>query len=211
MKDLGTLGGHYSGANNVNASGQVVGYSYLAGDSVAHTFLWRNDGGKMLDVNALIDPTDPLKPYVTLNGGESGLGAQDNPVYITDSGDILSEGTDTRTGHLGLYLLQGTLLTLAPRSLGFGDQPVNTSSAAKSVTLTNTAPKVVAIDSIAVTGTAAGLFVSTNNCGRSLTSHATCTIKVTFKPTTKGTKSATLDVNGGGGGLRSVKLTGTGT
>jgi hypothetical protein len=33
---------------------------------------------------------------------------------------------------------------------------------------------------------------------------------VTFKPTTKGGKSATLDVNGGGGGLRSVKLTGTG-
>jgi len=43
------------------------------------------------------------------------------------------------------------------------------------------------------------------------TGHATCTIKVMFKPTTKGGKSAVLNVNGGGGGLRSVKLSGTGT
>ena len=54
-------------------------------------------------------------------------------------------------------------------------------------------------------------FASTKNCGSSLVGHATCTIKVTFKPTTKGAKSAFLKVNGGGGGLLSVKLTGTGT
>ena len=32
----------------------------------SHAFLWRNDGTKMQDLNKLIDPTDPLKPYVTL-------------------------------------------------------------------------------------------------------------------------------------------------
>ncbi len=210
MKDLGTLGGHYSGANDINASGQVVGYSYLAGDSAAHTFLWRNDGGRMLDVNALIDPTDPLKPYVTLDGGLAICCVAHN-MFINDSGDILSEGVDSRTRVVGLYLLQGTVLTLDPRSRAFGNQPINTASAAKSVTVTNTSPRVVAITSIALTGTAAGQFASTNNCGSSLAGHATCMIKVSFKPTTKGAKSATLNVNGGGGGLRSVKLTGTGT
>ncbi len=114
-------------------------------------------------------------------------------------------------GFLRLYLLQGTVLTLNPRSLAFGSQPINTTSAAKSVTMTNTSAKVVAITSIALKGTAAGQFASTNNCGSSLVGHATCTIEVTFKPTTKGAKSATLNVNGGGGGLRSVSLTGTGT
>ena len=103
------------------------------------------------------------------------------------------------------------MLTLTPRSLAFGNQPINTSSAAQSVTVTNTSPKAVAITSIALTGTAPGQFAFTDNCGKSLAGHATCTIKVTFRPTTKGAKTDSLNVNGGGGGLRSVKLTGTGT
>ncbi len=210
MKDLGTLGGHYSGAKGLNAAGQVVGYSYLAGDKAAHTFLWRNDGGEMLDVNALIDPTDPLKPYVTFDGGLALCCAAHN-MFINDSGDILSEGVDSRTRVVGLYLLKGTVLTLAPRSLGFGNQPIKMSGTPKLVTLTNTSPKVVAVTSIALTGTDADQFAETNNCGSSLMGHATCTIKATFKPTTKGAKSAFLNVNGGGGGLRTVALTGTGT
>ncbi len=97
----------------------------------SHAFLWRNDGTKIQDLNKLIDPTDPLKPYVTLTSGD----------FINDSGDIVAEGTDSRTGLYGLYLLQGTVLTLTPRSLAFGNQPINTTSAAKSVTMTNTSAK----------------------------------------------------------------------
>jgi hypothetical protein len=89
------------------------------------------------------------------------------------------------------------VLTLSPRSLAFGNQPINTTSAAKSVTMTNTSAKVVAITSIALKGTAAGQFATTNNCGSSLVGHATCTIKITFKPATKGAKTAVLNVNGG--------------
>jgi probable HAF family extracellular repeat protein len=201
MKDLGTLGGTYSQANDLNASAQITGWAYLAGNSQVHAFLWRNDGTKIQDLNTLIDPTDPLKPYVTLMSG----------AYINNLGDVLAEGTDSRTGVSVPYLLQGTVLTLAPRSLAFGNRPINTTSAAKSVTVTNNGPKLAAITSIALTGTAAGQFSTTNNCGSSLAGHATCTIKVTFKPTTKGAKAATLNVNGGGGGLRTVNLNGTGT
>ena len=43
-----------------------------------------------------------------------------------------------------------------------------------------------------------------------LAGHATCAIKVTFRPTSRGLKSAAINVNGGGGGLRSVKLSGNG-
>ncbi len=102
-------------------------------------------------------------------------------------------------------------LTLSPRSLAFGNLPINTSSAAQSVTVTNTSANPVAITGIALRGTAPGQFSFTDNCGKSLAAYRTCTLEATFRPTTKGAKTAYLDVNGGGGGLRSVKLTGTGT
>ncbi len=89
MKDLGTLGGTFSEANDLNASGQVTGWAYLAGDLQAHAFLWRNDGTKIQDLNTLIDQGDPLKAYVTLISG----------AFINNLGDILAEGTDSRTGY----------------------------------------------------------------------------------------------------------------
>lgn len=202
-QDLGTLGGRGSAALSINSSGQVTGVADLSGDAATHAFLWRNDGTKIQDLNNLIDPTDPLKPYVTLT----------NASFINDRGDILAFGTDSRNPmQVDVpYVLQGTVLTLTPRSLAFGNQRFNTSSAAKSVTMTNTSAKVVAISSVVITGSNARQFTSTNNCGSSLVGHTSCTIKVTFKPTSKGLKSATsLDVNGGGGGLRSVTLAGTG-
>ncbi len=199
MRDLGTFGGTSSQSNDINASGQVTGFANLTGDSIAHAFLWRNDGTTIQDLNALIDPTDPLKSYVTLTNG----------AFINDSGDILAEGTDRRKG-AAFYVLQGTVLTLKPRSLVFGNQQVKTSSDPKSITISNTGAKAVPIGSVTLDGAGAGQFAVTDNCGKSLAGKAKCTVKVVFRPITKGAKSAILKVNGGGGGLRSVSLTGTG-
>jgi probable HAF family extracellular repeat protein len=199
MQDLGTLGGSNSDATGINASGQVTGRA-TAKDSTYRAFVWRNDGTKMQDLNALIDPTDPLKPYVTLFEGDA----------INDAGQILADGTDSRTGQQHAYLLHGTVLTLLPRSLAFGNQKAGTSSASKSITMTNTSASAVPITGIALAGTGAGQFAFTDNCGKSLAGKAACTIKMMFKPTTTGAKSASLRVNGGGGGLRWVSLTGDG-
>jgi 6-phosphogluconolactonase len=103
-----------------------------------------------------------------------------------------------------------SVLTLTPRSLAFGNVPVNTSSATQSVTVTNTNPKAVAITSIALRGTAPGQFNFTDDCGKSLAGQAICTLEAQFTPSLQGAKTAFLDVNGGGGG-RSVMLSGTGT
>jgi 6-phosphogluconolactonase (cycloisomerase 2 family) len=102
-------------------------------------------------------------------------------------------------------------LTLNPHALVFDNTPINTSSAVQTVTVTNTTANTVAITGIGLRGKAPKQFAFTGDCGKSLAGNAVCTIQVNFAPTTTGLKTAFLDVNGGGGGLRSVKLTGTGT
>ena len=51
ITDLGTLGGTTSNATGINASGQVVGSSTTAGDTVTHAFLY--SAGTMLDLGTL--------------------------------------------------------------------------------------------------------------------------------------------------------------
>lgn len=93
MHDLGTLGGTNSSANGINDAGHVVGSSDIDGDSESHAFYW--DGATMYDVNDLVDPADPLQPYVTL------LNAQ----AINRIGKIAATGCDSRTGECHAYLL----------------------------------------------------------------------------------------------------------
>ena len=51
VTDLGTLGGDMSCATAVNDSGQVVGWSRLAGTNARHAFRWT--GGNMIDLGTL--------------------------------------------------------------------------------------------------------------------------------------------------------------
>jgi Tol biopolymer transport system component len=101
-------------------------------------------------------------------------------------------------------------LTVAPKALSFGNQRINTTSRAQSVRVTNLSTAVVPITSVALSGSNPGQFSRTHTCGTALAAGAGCTVQVKFKPTSVGKKSAVLTVNGSGGGLRAVSLTGTG-
>jgi hypothetical protein len=100
--------------------------------------------------------------------------------------------------------------TVSPTLLAFGSQMLNVASS-RTVVVTNTASVALPITSIAISGTNAGQFSRTHNCGSSVPAGDTCSITVTFKPTNKGAKVATLSVSAGGdAGTRSVALSGTG-
>ncbi len=102
-------------------------------------------------------------------------------------------------------------ITLAPTSLSFANQPVNTTSVAQSVTLSSAAGGgVLALTGITFTGLNAGDFVQTSNCGASLLAGATCTINVTFRPASSGGRSATMVIASSNPTPLAVSLTGTG-
>lgn len=105
-------------------------------------------------------------------------------------------------------------VSLNPTSLTFGSQALGTTSAAQAVTLTNSGGAPLTITGLSITGTDAGQFAQTNSCPASpttLASGATCTINVTFTPTTSGTRTAALSVaDNASGSPQTVPLNGTG-
>jgi hypothetical protein len=81
-------------------------------------------------------------------------------------------------------------VTLSMASLNFSPQPVGTSSAAQTVTVTNSGTATLTVSGIA----ASGVFNQTNTCGASLTPQASCVVSVVFAPTSVGTASGSLKI-----------------
>lgn len=81
----------------------------------------------------------------------------------------------------------------SPTSLSFTTTSGGTMSAAKTATLTNTSSSPQAIRSISKWG----LFEETNNCPSTLAAQASCTISVTFNPTSTAAVTGAVQVNYG--------------
>ena len=77
----------------------------------------------------------------------------------------------------------GPVVKLSPISLSFGNQAINMTSLAKTVTVANTGKAVLNITSITPSGDFA---ILSKTCGSSLAAGAKCTVKVTFTPTVLG-------------------------
>ena len=136
----------------------------------------------------------------------------------------------TRTGTLRVYdnssnspqiaSLTGTGVntsaSLTPSSLTFGSQQVGTTSAAQTLTLTNTGQYSMTCCSILFRATSLnpGDYAESNNCPQSgtLAPGASCTISVKFTPTASGTRTATVEVDDSAGtSPQTADLTGTGS
>jgi hypothetical protein len=131
-------------------------------------------------------------------------GTENATVSITDNAPNSPEST-TLTG---VGEGSGPAVTLSPTSLTFATQLVGSASPPQNVTLTNTGSAVLSITSIATTGD----FAETNNCTSTLAVNASCTISVTFTPTTINTRTGTVVVTDNApASPQTVALTGTGT
>lgn len=117
--------------------------------------------------------------------------------------------TVRNSANLLTVTLNGTSIapevTITPEHLAFGKVAINTAKTLP-LTLANTGTAPLVINSIKIP---AGAFTQTNNCGTSLAARASCTIKVTFTPTSKTAQSATLTVKDSAGKeTQTINLTG---
>lgn len=123
--------------------------------------------------------------------------------------------TDNAPGQLQTDALSGSGTTaavvgLSPTFLNFGPQAITTTSAPRTVTLTNTGNAALGVDNISIGGTNPGDFVQTSNCiSGPINPGESCTISVTFSPTATGNRAATVQIEDkAAGSPQMVTLTG---
>ena len=95
----------------------------------------------------------------------------------------------------------------APASLNLGAIMIGSTTAAQTVTITNSGQATYTLSAVNLTGD----FAQTNNCVGSLAAGASCSVNVTFTPTARGAETGTLSVSGNfPGPSPAVNLSGTG-
>jgi phospholipase C len=126
----------------------------------------------------------------------------------TAPGTLMIADDDPASPQTIRLLGKGTAVGLTPFSLTFGSQGVGTTSAPQNVKLTNHGSAMLTFASI----TASGDFAETNTCLGGIAGGTSCTISVTFTPSTTGTRTGLITISDSDGeSPQTIKLTGTGS
>jgi Abnormal spindle-like microcephaly-assoc'd, ASPM-SPD-2-Hydin len=183
-----------------------------------------NTGNAALVLSTIAVSGDYAKSGGTCANGGSVAAAANCTILVTFKPTVAGARTGTLTitdnasGSPRSVALSGTgttaplpTATLLPAKLSFGNQTINSTSAAQLATLKNTSVSAVLnISSITISGTNSADFTkATSTCGTTLAAGVSCTISVTFKPTVAALRTASLNVASDSGALATV-LEGTG-
>ena len=124
-------------------------------------------------------------------GASCAIGVQFTPDALGSATGVLTlaDSAVTSPQTVSLTGTGSAPVTLSTRSLSFDDVAVGNTSAAETVTLTNRQSVALNFAGIAVS---AGFGVASSTCGTSVAAGASCTVAVTFSPTTTGSITGTL-------------------
>ncbi len=146
--------------------------------------------------------------------GQAGLGTvtgTECPQEVTAT--AVKGAAQVAAGKEHSLVLASGVLRLAPASIDFGDQPITTSSAARSIALANDGPAAVTIYDVRVAS--GGPFTATNTCPlapAALAAGAQCTLGVTFLPGAAGAATGALRLSSDGfAAPQEIALAGRGT
>lgn len=168
----------------------------FSGINSSQSFLQKNSCGSSLSPGKSCDIMIAFQP--TAAGTLSGA------VTIADDAGT-SPQTVSLTG-------TGTVVSLSPTTLDFGDQALGTTSASQQVTLTNVGTTALQISSIAISGQNPDSFHQATTCGPTLGPKSSCQIGVKFKPMSIGLLTANVEITDqGGDSPQVIALSGNGT
>jgi hypothetical protein len=165
--------------------------------------------------------TCPVAPSTLAIGSSCTVSFTFKPSTAGDESAQANLFDNSTTGSPQVIVLQGTgvvngpAATLFPGELSFGDQNLGTKSAPQGLTLTSSGVTALTVSSILITGTNSRDFAQTNNCLPSpatISAGASCTISVTFTPSTAAAETATITISDNASGSPQVaSLTGNRT
>jgi hypothetical protein len=162
-----------------------------------------------------------VNPFVNSTNGNFALSSETVDAHLNDGNTLsapynldmlgVTRGADG-TWERGAFEFVSNVIALAPTSLAFGNQTISTPSSPQVLTLTNNSGSSATSVVVSITGANAGDFSQTNSCPGTLTNTSSCTINVTFTPTTPGARSASVSVSFSGptGSPLTSSLAGTG-
>jgi hypothetical protein len=177
---------------------------------MAQTFTVRNNGGSPLNM-----------PMITLGGAAPGdftigmnmcMGAvapgatctvqvnfAPKAAGLRNASLLVTAGTLQTSAPLSGTGLRPAALAIAPGANDFGSQAINTASGAASFLVTNGGDIDAPAVTVALSGAASNQFAlgAGGTCSGVLAAGKTCTVLVTFRPTTVGDKAGAVDVTSG--------------
>jgi hypothetical protein len=147
-------------------------------------------------------------------GGTCTTSVDAKPTTLGDKNGTLTLGYDSASKSLGIPLHANsvqptTAVTITP-SVDFGAVALGSTSTSRTVTLTNTGSAASSVGNAALSGAQQSDFsIASDACGLTLQPGATCDVTVTFTPSVRGARTATLTVPTAAGN-RTSTLTGSG-
>jgi len=167
--------------SNNGTSAIAIGSVVVSGAN-SNSFQVTNNCGSSLAAGASCSVTAIFTPSVagTAAGG----------IVITDSA-----GNSPQSISLLGTAATTPAVSLSSTNVPFDNQEIGNQSTARIVSLSNTGNAVLTISGIALAGTNASSFSVSSACGSSLPAGQSCSISVSFTPTTTGPQTATVVIN----------------
>ena len=181
------------GAATLTPATQDFGSVAIGFNSTPQTFTWTNNSTFPASVTLLTGSGDftpasnncsSVQAYasctITVVFNPSALGPRTGTLTVGSNGSTLISSL-TGTGIPDV--------SITPTSVTFGNLDVGATQS-QILTVTNSASGSIQVPAFVTTGD----YTAANNCGTTLASGAGCTITITFKPTTTGSRPGTLSV-----------------
>jgi uncharacterized repeat protein (TIGR01451 family) len=202
--------------NNNGAVSLTANYNGGSNNRIARVWRVRETGtvgAVKLVIPRSAAPSFGLRSLI-VHASDPNFGSVDRTYPLVSRGGNYEVMVDFNNGDYFTFSSSSTLpeIHVTPGFIDFGTVNTGTTSPVGAVTIQNQGDVSLNLSSISLSGVDAGHFaISSNSCGGSVSAGGSCTVNLTFTPTTAGAKSAQLVINSNDSDEPTVNVTLSGT